>query len=382
MFLFLLFLKLFQAASILLKPDSIALSSVLTNIQICFEIHSSASGYFALGIGSEKMAGADIYGVWLNTSGLANVYRLEGTGHHHPPPRLVQDIQVVRPSTNPDWAKLSAKFCRDLSVTIGNAVTPSTSYIYAWSDHQPKGDIDSERARLKNHHGNYGTFRFDFTKTNDGSVSKLLPIIENPKKARFAVIAFWHALLMFVAWVPAPIVGIFVARYMKKRLTKSWYYIHLAVMGLITGIGSLVGFFLIYSVRRKHFQSSSRIGDLHYKLGLAITIVMVAVQIPLGFLADYYYDPTRKSLPFLDKSHRAVGMILVVVSVFNVWLGIKFSENKHLAFAMPFEVLFFGTLLLGVGLLGFGEIYLHSCHKDEDENEALIAMEGDDCSSE
>jgi Eukaryotic cytochrome b561 len=235
-------------------------------------------------------------------------------------------------------------------------------------DLKPEGNVDSPDAVISYHDGNF---------LND---SVPVPAKDYAKKEEFQRMAFYHAILMFIAWIPAPLVGVFVARYLKKKLSKTWYRIHLTIMGLITGLGTLIGFGLIYSVRSKHFQSSTWTGEVHYKLGLGVTIVLVAVQIPLGFLADYYYDPNRAKVPIIDRAHRIVGIGLVLASIFNVWLGLRITEAKYLSFTVPIQILYYGFLLLGVGVFLMAETSFKSnipTVQQDEGFEALVDLEDD-----
>ena len=129
-----------------------------------------------------------------------------------------------------------------------------------------------------------------------------------------------HAVLMWLAWVIAPMMGIFYARYLKS-LGHVWFRIHMLMMGLITGGLCIASLFVICLYKPPpHFSS------VHAQLGLAVCLAMV-LQIILGILSNIYFDPDRTSIPLLDKAHSWLGRILVVAALVNIQFGFTLSQS-------------------------------------------------------
>ena len=135
---------------------------------ICFTFYSdylSNSGWVALGIGSDKMAGADMYVAWQNSQKTgATIANLRGTGHSTPRSNSVQNAKYssIVPQRSDIKSNGAASFCRPIDVSSGSTVQNGPrSYIWAYSSRGPSGNIDSPSASIAMHE-KYGTFTFNF----------------------------------------------------------------------------------------------------------------------------------------------------------------------------------------------------------------------------
>lgn len=157
--------------------------------------------------------------------------------------------------------KLAFSFSRPRT-SVSNIV-PGTplDYLYAFGT-SPPSKIDDPSSSFTQH-SDYGISQADFataeTKISTNSIveqPRTEPVLSNISKTTVNLI---HGVIMFIAWAVAPFVGIFIARFMKDVMGVWWYRVHLAIMLLITGIGSLAAliFMSLYS-SGPHF-----VGDPH-----------------------------------------------------------------------------------------------------------------------
>jgi hypothetical protein len=364
-------LTLASAASICPKTNNLCISSSFpdSGTTTCFRIVSSALGWVSLGVGSEIMKGADIYITWLNSSSLPQVFRLKGAGHFKPVQNSILQHQVVQKKENvsqniPSWANLDVSFCRPTHVSSGgsHSIEKDSRYIYAYSDVAPTRDIDYPSANFK-FHKVWGAFSFDFT-TAQPSVPVILPA----PALSFESIAAIHGVLMWIAWIVCPLVGIFIARYCKNYLGHKWYLLHLGIMGILTGLLSTGAFLLIFSaMKAPHFSRSSLLENSHIKFGLVIFILMF-VQIGLGFLSNYLFDEKRTAVPIQDRLHWVLGRLLTLGGIINVTMGLILFRTKGFNLPIVFDVVHYSVLLLGGFGFMYGEIFLGQSHHKEVED--------------
>ncbi|KAJ3360602.1 hypothetical protein HDU91_004471 [Kappamyces sp. JEL0680] len=345
--------------------SSFAMPSARNDSSICFTLATASQGWVALGVGSKYMRGADIYAVWLNSTSHPNVHRLVGNGHQLPLPNDIQNMIPLPVSDEqldhiPEWAAMVASFCRpaliETSYPSGKSVLAGSSYIFAYSTQPPTARIDTLGAQLGFHQA-WDTFDFDFTAFDE------LPAAPTPAPGlSFEQAATIHGLVMWMAWVVSPLVGMFVARYLKTRLGHVWYLSHLALMGLVTGGLTTVGFFLMVAyMHPPHFSRSNPLEDTHIKLGLAIFILMF-VQIALGFLSNHFFDARRTSAPLLDRVHWWTGRVLVLAGLANTTLGMVLFRGKGFALPLVFEVVHWTVLGLGILAFAVAELRLGQVH--------------------
>ena len=155
---------------------------------------------------------------------------------------------------------------------------------------------------------------------------------------------------MFLAWGLGPLFGIFIARFLKKILGVWWYRLHLGIHLIITGLLSFIGVLIVGLYKAPpHFDS------VHTKIGLAVVIIM-AIQIVLGFVINALWDPNRTSIPLWDQAHWWIGRILWCLAIANIGLGLKeYDEFQPVSKAI--NALYWVFIALAVGAFIWGWYY-------------------------
>jgi len=290
------------------------LQSIVKDGNIEFTVLSSKEGWASFGIG-ESMIDSDIYVGWVNSRGDPVVSRRKSSGYVLPGFNPNSNFNVTKLSageTQP-WVKLGFKVTRPIA--SDNTFASTSRIIFAHSDSKPD-DVDDPRSPFPFHRNNKGLLD-PINFLGDGGKSTTVDDSGNTKAILIA-----HGILFFIAWGIAPFVGIFVARYLKNAMGVWWYRVHLGIFVGITGILSLISFFLIYStVEASHFDGT------HHKIGLAIFILMF-FQFALGYTSNALWDPKRSTVPWWDVLHWYFGRSLVLLAVINIFLGInEYSEH-------------------------------------------------------
>lgn len=293
MLLSFILLQLVNAATVCPRSEEYC----VTYSSSCFTIHSAFRGWAGFGIG-ERMAGADIYVAWKNSTDGFTLSTRKGTGHSLP------GIKASRTSSfsvtdKPSWALTSFAFCNpDIQLSANKM------YIYAGDDSIPSGNIDSESASFGYHSTAFGIFSFDFTSSSGtptivdsaSNGAYLQPSSSFPKKS----ILILHGVLMGIAWLISPFIGIYVARYMKTSLGQKWYAIHVFFMFVLTIISSLISFIIVTLYRiPPHYSGETGVERGHTIIGLLVVIGMIG-QGFLGFICDRYFNPERESIPWFQ----------------------------------------------------------------------------------
>jgi hypothetical protein len=312
--------------------------------RVLFTIHSSASGWAGVGLGS-TMRNADMYIFWKNSSGDGyTVSRRISDGVLMP--KYNDDLGQISVSPldvpSPEWAQLSVSF----SLPISDNLSGKTDFIFGHSNFSVENP-DSPQSTFSKHNKKGKISGIDFLSKNT-TLSNVVPD-ENVNGDKTHLIIQIHGILMLFAWSISPFIGIFVARYMKKALGVWWYRIHVFLMLFVTGVFTLSAFALIYSFSQVPLLSSG----IHGKMGLIIIMTMI-LQIILGFICNALWSKDRVSIPWYDKAHWWIGRIVTILGIINVSFGIKlytqmFNEPEAVLYA------YWICMVIGVALLIFGQ---------------------------
>lgn len=119
---------------------------------------------------------------------------------------------------------------------------------------------------------------------------------------------------MLLAWGILAPSGIYVARYMRDRL---WFPYHRGFM-LATVLASSAGSFLAFWFCESHLNKPHKI------IGPVVNALMI-LQIVGGLLAHRWRDPTRLERPLLNRMHRCVGGLTLLLA----WTNIGFGVHDH-----------------------------------------------------
>lgn len=223
------------------------------------------------------------------------------TGYTMPGPSTTMQSKLVPLKVPaPSWAKLAFTVLRPLK-TNDVTYTATTNYIYALSKKGP-GEPSSISSSFSIHDvfGKLGNL--DFTTlhtgvgTNGGGGDS--SILKLPEWADYTTVIRIHGYAMIYSWLLCPILGIFIARYLKDRLGHWWFRLHVFFMVFGCALGSIGAALIIYLFKAgPHFGSSP---SAHPLLGLLVIIMMV-FQMILGVASDKLFSLDRDSVPWWDK---------------------------------------------------------------------------------
>jgi hypothetical protein len=216
------------------------------------------------------------------------------------PSTTMQSSLVPLKVTAPSWAKLAFTVLRPMK-TNDVTYTSSSTFIYALGKRGPSDSASVSSAfPIHDVYGKLGnldftTFHAGIGSNGGGSDSSILQL---PEWADYTTVIRIHGYAMIYAWLLCPILGIFIARYLKDRLGNWWFRLHVFFMVVGCALGSIGAALLIFLFKSgPHFSSSA---SAHPLLGLLVTITMI-IQIMLGVASDKLFSPDRDSVPWWDK---------------------------------------------------------------------------------
>jgi hypothetical protein len=319
------------------------------------------------------MDNSEIYCGWKNSTGGFTIASLVAPPGNMKPRRQPNQVAFATKLSKapPEWAKLSFRFCRPLNHL--NPVTPKQYYIYASDNVGPTVDVDSPGADYPVHSGPYGSFQFDFTTPESDPVSSEgtgQPILNPTASFTKQTVYIIHGIIMAVAWLVCPFVGLLVARFMKFKLGAWWFRIHMIVMGIVCLLGTILATLLVFLYRNPpHFYSTKSLLDAHVKFGLAILIACV-LQVVLGVICDWKFDSSRTEIPVIDKLHAWFGRVLVLGGIINVYLGLAYYESVY-AVNIAIKIVFFVGVAIAVGIFAWLEYKIGPTNHVALKNNAL-----------
>ncbi|KAJ3094798.1 hypothetical protein HDU97_007555 [Phlyctochytrium planicorne] len=288
---------------------------------VVYTVHSASQGWAALGIGPTVMKGGDAVIGWLNSTGSIQIKSIL-TGSYsisnNPYAPWKKLFYNTSEETPPSWAQISYSVLHPLNPVVGqgNPILPSpqlTNYIYAYSNSAPMNLDDTGKAYF---------FQHDKSGIFSGDLAVSMNIHEGPKPfLEYGALKSLkntnvvHGAIMFIAWGVSPFVGIFIARYLKERLGVWWYRLHIIFMfPICVGLSFCAFLIKVLTKTPPHFVST------HECLGIAIIVVMF-LQVILGYITDALYDPNRIRAPWYDQLHWWIGRGLFIGGLVNVVLG-------------------------------------------------------------
>ncbi|KAI8828707.1 hypothetical protein BJ741DRAFT_625338, partial [Chytriomyces cf. hyalinus JEL632] len=353
------------AGKTVLETSSTARGCIVTKDlgtgQVQFTLFSAAKGWFGFGVSSvsdtRQMGPADVVVVYNDPTGVSQA-RSFLTG---PAPTIKANPAKPWSKTNlngtaPAWASIAVSVTRPIAasadgvpLSIGLEATPNT-FIFSWSDEVlifgENGAIG-----LTPHGANRYGVKGRITMGSSG-------IIALPAGMSRATMVLIHALIMCISLVLLPPIGIFFAMYMREKMGSSWVAVHIGIMVGGVGLLSIIGAILAFL-----FKPGSPFSSLHHIAGVAI-IVLILFQIVMGFVAKAGYSPIASTSPIISQIHRYFGFLLYIV-VIPVQIYLGFSEYKTalgitapiylIAVPAVFGVIGIGMLLTGFFVLPYGD---------------------------
>ncbi|KAI8799925.1 hypothetical protein BJ742DRAFT_843792 [Cladochytrium replicatum] len=341
-----------KALPILALAASTAVSSVsaqICGLDICVYINENADtirfrmettasrGWMGFGIntaGGTGMNGAEVFCAEKNADGTVSVSHRYASSQATPQIISGSSLTIVPNATSTANQKFVATFDRAKTSTSSQIATLSTSaaqgVIFAWgsgglADHgsnhfasqatllAPSNAYSSSSSST----GPSQSIPTDSTSANDAAQAS--------DRLRVA-----HGLLMFIAWCILAPAGIFVSRYMKVSLGVWWFRFHIALTGVGVGALTIVAFILSLYVTpsSRHFSVADPVSGSHRVLGL-IVVILTVFQVVIGIVIDRLFKPERKGTPWHDKAHWWLGRLSLLAAIANTYVGILYYDNTY-----------------------------------------------------
>ncbi|CAE6465279.1 unnamed protein product [Rhizoctonia solani] len=312
----------------------VCVTGTISGSETIYTLNTTASfanlGWMAVGFG-QRMVGSPMVIMWANEDGSLVLSQREATAHSQP--------QVV--SSPPRVATVRS----DLSSLTGSAIAFSFSMpssgqtsedmIYAFGRVKPNSN--SVSATL-NQHSTTGAFTLDLTGNvadsspsgtgtgtatatatlalptqTGGSGSKPLTIPYNTAEKKLIAHGILSA-LGFCFFLP---VGILQARFL-RIWWPMWFKTHWIVQAGLAGPFIVAGFALAVNVVQeagmKHFN------DPHTIIGLVLFLLYVC-QALYGLIIHIVKNPYRRRRPIQNYGHAILGLGVIALSLYQVWLG-------------------------------------------------------------
>ena len=128
-----------------------------------------------------------------------------------------------------------------------------------------------------------------------------------------------HGIMMFLAWFICSVIGIYIARFLRKI---NWFPIHL-FFTIATLLLTVASFILIVLYRPvPHFVSLDSLNNAHVKIGLTIFIALI-LQVILGTVSHIFYAQrhSNESPLWFNQIHKVLGKFLTILAIINVIIG-------------------------------------------------------------
>ena len=331
---------------------------------VLITMHSYLPGWVAIGTGVHL--GDAMIVAWRNTSGGMTISDRMADGVNLPPAseNMISE-QIPTRGQIPTWAKLSVSVIRPIQ-TDDVTYTPYTSFVWAVGKKQAYSPDDRHSSfPIHEEYGHLGnldltTRHYLIGTVHEGDISTL----EIPDNMDYITIIRIHGFFMIYAWLACPLVGVYIARYLKDRLGHYWFIFHVTVMVVGTGFGSLAGIMIIYLFKAgSHFLYYP---SAHPFLGLLVSLLLI-VQCCLGIVSDRLFSMDRTVVPWWDKAHWYLGRLLSLTAVAAIVTGILYSRY-FFAFTITLPVTAALVAITGIGAFmnaenSIGQV--NHVHKDE-----------------
>ncbi|KAJ1308935.1 hypothetical protein OPQ81_004618 [Rhizoctonia solani] len=318
----------------------ICVSGVISGSQTIYTLNTTASfanvGWMAVGFG-QRMANSPMVIMWANQDGSLVLSQREATAHTEP--RVVSNPPRV------------ATIRSDLSTLTGSAITFSFSMpssgqtseqmIYAFGRTKPNSN--SVSASL-NQHSTTGSFTLDLT----GNVADISPSSTGTATATATATAtlavptqtgstgnesfnipysssekklLAHGILSALGFCFFLPIGVLQARFL-RIWWPTWFKTHWVVQAGLAGPFIIAGFALGVNVLQE--SGSQHFDDKHTIIGLVLFLLYVC-QALYGLIIHIVKSPYRRRRPIQNYGHAILGLGIIALSLYQVWLG--FNEE-------------------------------------------------------
>lgn len=323
-------------------------------------------GWMAVGFGTE-MGGSPMVILWPNDDGTITLTQRESSGEK--PPQVVSNPARV------------ATVQTSLSTLTGSAVTLSFSapssgqstenMIYGLSLHRP----GSSAASAMDVHNFKGTFQLDLTRTvadlptsvtsgNGSAATSALPVPTGTTGSSasipyssYEIKLIVHAVLASVGFCFFLPLGVLQARFFRIWWSM-WFKAHWIIQAGVAGACIIIGVGM--GVISVHESGGDHFSDKHMVIGL-ILFVLYALQALYGYIIHRVKSPNRTKRPIQNYGHAVVGLFVIGLSLYQVWIGFddEWSDATGrdqpgrgvYAFWIVWSAILGGAYVLGLALL-------------------------------
>ncbi|EUC66512.1 nucleoside diphosphate kinase [Rhizoctonia solani AG-3 Rhs1AP] len=315
----------------------VCVSGRISGSETIYTLNTTASfanlGWMAVGFG-QRMVGSPMVIMWANDDGSLVLSQREATAHAQPqvvssPPR----VATVRS----DLSSLTGSAIA-FSFSVPSSGQTSEDMIYAFGRVKPNSN--SVSATL-NQHSTTGSFTLDLTGNiadgpsasvsgtatatatlalptqTSGSGSEPLNIPYTSAEKKLLAHGILSA-LGFCFFLP---IGVLQARFL-RIWWPTWFKAHWIAQAGLAGPFIVAGFALAVNVVQeagmRHFN------DKHTIIGLVLFLLYVC-QCLYGLIIHLVKNPYRRRRPVQNYGHAILGLIVIALSLYQVWIGFNYE---------------------------------------------------------
>lgn len=280
----------------------------------------STVGWVGLGIG-EGMDGY-LMVAWPNIDNTITLSQREGENGVQPTATNYQDdLQKLNTSSVNENNKFIVEFTRPLTVKSSKGTTIQDKQVFAYAYATLNPQDKSVDAYLPAHDYN-DNIKLDLE--NGGS-----------ELAPYDKLIIAHASLMFAAWLVIIPLAIFIVRFGRNIFLTTWFKLHVGIQVLLSIPVILAGSSLSFVAA----GSILKFDDPHQIVGFVLFLGFF-VQLAIGLIHHHLYDKNRGYTPWWTKLHWWFGRALVILSIFQIPLGLSLYGAKSSYFYIYYVYLF------------------------------------------
>ncbi|CAG8458617.1 2850_t:CDS:2 [Acaulospora morrowiae] len=265
-------------------------------------------GWLGVGVGDSMLTGYLIV-AWPNPDGSVTLSQRNSLNGYHEPTASSnqQDLILDNATVSNSDGNLEIHFRRLVSLKA-NTIPSKGKFLWALGHH--KVDGNNYDASISYHDGGMGVVKMQLT-SDDKSTNYW---------TRYDKLIIAHATIMFIAWLVCVPAAIYIARFARNLLPRSWFHIHWGIQVFLVVPLAIAGGSLSYVAVNGFFFD-----DPHKIIGL-ILFIGLFVQLAIGGIHHKLFDPHRNFVPWWTQLHWWFGRALVVLAVFQVPLGLSLYQ--------------------------------------------------------
>lgn len=291
-------------------------------------------GWMAMGFGTQ-MANSPMVIMWTNSDGSITLSQREAPAEVMP--------TVVNNPPNVATLDMALSDAKDTSntkfaFTIQASSSSNQNIIYAFGTNNPGSSspsatliqhVESAPLTLNLQHKtgtlnpiNPGQSSGSGPGSPTGPSSASIPFQPYEKR----IIA--HAVFSAVGFIVCLPLGALVARWLRMVIPTKWFRTHAGIQFWISGPLIIIGFALAVNAVQVHHSRHFDPDSTHKVLGLILFCLYIVLQIPGGAFIHFVKNPKRTHRPTQNYAHVLLGLIIIGLSFWQVWLGFDREWNE------------------------------------------------------